>query len=78
MTEAELFAAYRVAAGYAAQCACGAWITAPSSAAPLEIGQRVRVHNESTEHSTFFAERAAVDALRKPVHVHCSCHGGQP
>jgi hypothetical protein len=77
MTEQELFAAYRVVAGYAAQCACGAWITAPSSAAPLEIGQRITVHNESTEHSTWRAERDAVDALRQPVHVQCSCHGGQ-
>lgn len=78
MTEAELFAGYRTAAGYAAQCVCGIWITAPSSASPVQIGERVRVHNASTEHRQFSAEQAAVQALRTgPVHI-CRCrdHGG--
>jgi hypothetical protein len=75
VTEAELFAAYRVSAGYAAQCACGAWITAPSTADSAEIGRRVRVHNQSTEHNVWMTEAEAVEKLRGHVHVHCSCYG---
>lgn len=75
MDERDLFAGYRVAAGYAAQCVCGAWITAPSSADPLEIGQRVLAHNESSEHVQFIREQEAVDLLRGHPHVHCSCYG---
>jgi hypothetical protein len=74
MTEAELFAAYRTLAGYQAQCACGTWITAPSSATTQQIAKIVRIHNESTEHAQFSADQEAVYALqRKPVHI-CKCH----
>ena len=75
MTEAELFAAYRVSAGYAAQCACSTWITAPSTANEAEIARLVRVHNSSTEHRQWMAEAEAVENLRGHAHVHCSCYG---
>ena len=74
MTEAELFAAYRTLAGYQAQCECGTWITAPSSATTAQIAKAVRIHNESTEHGEFSADQAAVAALRRTsVHI-CKCH----
>lgn len=70
-----MFAAYRVSAGYAAECACGTWITAPSTSTELEIGRRVRVHNASTEHRVWMDEAEAVEKLRGHTHVHCSCYG---
>ena len=50
VTEAELFAGYRVAAGYLAECGCGGWITAPSTATTKDIARVIRIHNESTDH----------------------------
>ena len=74
MTEAELFAAYRTAAGYLAQCACGEWISAPSTSSREEIGEAVVAHNESTEHLAWSTGQEAVLALRRvPVHI-CKCH----
>jgi hypothetical protein len=75
MTEAELFGAYRVASGYLAQCGCGSWIQAPSTATILWIAELVRIHNASTEHAQWAAEQEAIATLRRlPVHV-CKCHG---
>jgi hypothetical protein len=74
VTEAELFAAYRVSAGYLAQCGCGGWISAPSTATTKDIGQLIRTHNESTDHQQWWAEQEAVFALQAPRHV-CICHG---
>ena len=75
MTETELFAAYRVAAGYTAQCACGTWISAPSTSREADIARYVREHNQSAEHIRWTVEAEAVDKLRGRVHIHCSCYG---
>jgi len=74
VTEAELFAGYRTLAGYEAQCQCGTWITAPSSATPVQIAAIVRAHNLSTEHAGWSTGQEAVALLRRTaVHV-CKCH----
>lgn len=70
MTEAELFAAYRTVAGYAAQCACGIWVTSPSSG---DVTEAVDVHNQSTAHRQWRERQAAVDALKRPTRI-CACH----
>jgi hypothetical protein len=74
VTETELFAAYRFPSGYAAQCACGIWITAPSSASPVQVGEAVLVHNSSTDHVQWSREQEAIAALRGSRHV-CICKG---
>jgi hypothetical protein len=75
MTEQELFAAYRHRAGYSAQCACGTWIDAPSTATEQQIGGVVNDHNASEEHAQWSLEQEAVAMLRRvPVRV-CPCHG---
>ena len=78
MTEAELFAAYRTSAGYAAECACGLWINAPSSSSRKAVAEAVAIHNESTPHTEWATGQEAVALLRRvPVHIcRCHLHGG--
>lgn len=75
MTEAELFAAYRVSNGrYEAECACGDLITAPSGDEPT-VTLAVSVHNESTVHQQWREWQEAVQALQRPTRKPCPCHG---
>ena len=70
MTEATLFAAYRHAEGYAAPCACGGTIEAPSRDT---VEAAVTAHNDSHRHREWWA----VEELRRPVRHRCPCHAGQ-
>lgn len=74
MTEAELFAAYRVSSGYSAQCSCGLWVDAKDQEA---VAEAIEIHNLSPVHQQWRAEQDAVDALRRPTRHRCPCcdHG---
>lgn len=72
MTERELFAAYRKADAYEAECACGDLIKAPSSE---QVEDAIAFHNESTVHQQWREWQEAVLALKRPPRKPCPCHG---
>lgn len=72
VTERELFAAYRKADAYEAECACGDLIAAASSDL---VEQAVALHSESTVHTQWREWQKAVLALKRPARKPCPCHG---
>lgn len=73
MSEAELFAAYRNATGWEAECDCGDRIYSQLGT-PAAVEEAVRLHQGSTVHAHYRAWQEAVAALRRPVRRHCPCH----
>lgn len=73
MSEQELFAAYRNATGWEAECDCGDVITSQFGT-PSAVEEAVKLHQESTVHQQWRHWQEAVVALQRPTRRKCPCH----
>lgn len=74
MSESELFAAYRNATGWEAECDCGGAIVSQGGTVAA-IEEATRLHQESTVHQQWREWQEAVMALQRPPRRKCTCHG---